>query len=121
MTSVPIPKRMKTRKQIDPGLVIDSWCDAHGWERPTREFQFAAPLREWRFDYAWPRLLIALELDGAVWARGRHTRGGGFLGDLAKFNEAALRGWIVLRVETKAATSERTRGLMMRAMSVRNA
>jgi hypothetical protein len=42
--------------------------------------------------------MIALEVEGGVWTRGRHTRGKGFLGDMEKYNAAALGGWCVLRV-----------------------
>lgn len=121
LTEAPKPRPRRTASKIDPGLVLDAWCDAAGWERPAREFAFAAPVREWRFDFAWPAVKVALELDGAVWTQGRHTRGSGFLGDLEKMNEAAIRGWLVLRVETKRANDEKTRGLIVRAMQVRRA
>jgi very-short-patch-repair endonuclease len=60
------------------------------------EFRFAPP-RRWRFDYALPEQRIAIEVDGAAFTRGRHTRGVGFLNDLEKFNAAAILGWSVLR------------------------
>ncbi|EIP99360.1 hypothetical protein OpiT1DRAFT_03874 [Opitutaceae bacterium TAV1] len=53
--------------------------------------------RRWRFDYAWPRYRVALEVEGGVWTGGRHTRGKGFLGDVEKYNTAAAMGWRVLR------------------------
>ena len=52
----------------------------------------------WRFDMAWPRLMLAVEVEGGIWARGRHVRGKGFEADCEKYNEAALAGWRVLRV-----------------------
>ena len=55
------------------------------------------PTRRWRFDYAWPDHKIALEVEGGVFTRGRHTRGKGFLGDIAKYNEATRLGWRVFR------------------------
>lgn len=63
---------------------------------PEAEYRFAAP-RRWRFDYAWPDHRIALEVEGGVWTGGRHTRGKGFLGDMEKYNRAAVDGWRVLR------------------------
>lgn len=55
--------------------------------------------RAWyRFDFAWPDLHIALEVEGATWQQGRHTRGSGFEKDCHKYNEAACLGWTVLRV-----------------------
>lgn len=53
--------------------------------------------RRWAFDLAWPQSKVAVELDGAVWAGGRHTRGAGFIADTEKLNAATLLGWRVLR------------------------
>ena len=63
---------------------------------PAAEYRFHAT-RRWRFDYAWPAYLVALEVEGGGWSGGRHTRGAGFLGDMAKYNAAAILGWRVLR------------------------
>lgn len=72
---------------------------ANGIPPPTREYRFAAPGRRWRLDYAWPDALppVGLEVEGGVWTGGRHTRGKGFLGDIEKYNRAALMGWVLLR------------------------
>ena len=72
----------------------------HKLPMPEEELRFAPP-RKWRFDYAWSHASIALEVDGGVWTRGRHTRGSGFLKDMEKFNRAAVLGWGVLRVTPK--------------------
>lgn len=71
-------------------------CRAYQLPEPTREFRFAPP-RRWRFDYAWRQALVAVEIDGGVWTRGRHVRGAGFLKDCEKMNHAALDGWCVFR------------------------
>jgi hypothetical protein len=52
---------------------------------PVPEYRFAPP-RRWRTDYAWPLAKLALEVEGGVWTNGRHTRGTGFLKDIAKYN-----------------------------------
>ena len=66
--------------------------------QPVREYQFARTIgRKWRFDFAWPFYELAIELEGGVWTRGRHTRGSGFIKDCDKYNTAALMGWKVLR------------------------
>ena len=62
----------------------------------VRELTFC-PGRRWRFDYALPTYRIALEVEGGVWRRGRHTRPEGFLKDIEKYNTAAVMGWRVLR------------------------
>lgn len=63
---------------------------------PVAEHRFD-PKRKWRFDLAWPQWKIAIEVDGAIWSQGRHTRGSGFLKDQEKLNAATLQGWRVLR------------------------
>ena len=67
-----------------------------GWER---EYRFAFP-RQWRFDFAFPELKIAVEIDGGTWVRGRHSRGAGVRADCEKTSMAALMGWRILRVDT---------------------
>jgi very-short-patch-repair endonuclease len=56
------------------------------------------PTRKWRFDFAWPANRLACEVEGGVFANGRHTRGKGFTNDCEKYNEAAADGWTVIRV-----------------------
>lgn len=70
---------------------------------PEREYGFdpAASGRKWRFDFAWPKWRIAVEVEGGTWSQGRHTRGSSFEADLRKYNAAALAGWLVLRVSTE--------------------
>lgn len=63
---------------------------------PAREHRFH-PVRKWRFDFAWPDRLFAVEIEGGVWTGGRHTRGAGFVKDMEKYNAAAELGWKVLR------------------------
>ena len=69
---------------------------AVGIPQPEREYRFAPP-RRWRFDMAWLDKMVAVECEGGVWTRGRHTRGAGFIADCEKYNAAALQGWKVLR------------------------
>ena len=72
-------------------------CVAAGLPEPEPEYRFAAPQR-WRFDWALPQHKVALEVEGGAWTQGRHTRGKGFVNDMAKYNAAVLAGWKVLRV-----------------------
>ena len=62
---------------------------------PTREYHFH-PIRKWRFDIAWPDIKLAVELHGAVFAAGRHSRGMGMSNDCEKNNSAQLLGWNIL-------------------------
>jgi very-short-patch-repair endonuclease len=66
------------------------------WPIPVREFTFHKT-RKWRFDFAWTRCRVAVEIEGAIHSRGRHTRGKGYQADLEKYNAATEAGWAVLR------------------------
>lgn len=63
---------------------------------PEPEFRFAPP-RRWRFDWCWQDRRLALEVEGGVFMRGRHTSPKGFLADIEKYNAATLLGWKVFR------------------------
>jgi len=86
---------------------------AVGLPPPVREHRFAPP-RRWRFDYAWPGHRLALEVEGGVWTGGRHVRGRGYERDCEKYNEAALRGWCVLRVTSDMLRDGRALQLLER-------
>lgn len=64
---------------------------------PTPEYRFHAK-RKWRFDYAFVEQKVALEVEGGVFIRGRHSRGAGMVKDMEKYNNAASLGWRLLRV-----------------------
>lgn len=59
---------------------------------PRREFQFM-PNRDFRLDYAWPPVKIAVEVNGMV-----HRIKERFLRDTEKVAYALIHGWIVLPV-----------------------
>jgi hypothetical protein len=73
-----------------------------------KEFAFALP-RKWRFDYVltWSHMSpnVAIEIEGGIWTRGRHTRGGGYERDLSKYRTAAALGWKVYRFSTQEVLS----------------
>lgn len=69
-----------------------------------REYRFAPP-RRWRFDFAWPSVMVALEVEGGTRNGGRHVRGAGYENDCEKYNEAVIMGWRVLRVTSSQVTS----------------
>jgi very-short-patch-repair endonuclease len=73
---------------------------------PEAEFRFH-PARKWRIDFAWPSLMLAVELEGAIWTRGRHTRGAGVLGDMEKYNALTAMGWRLLRFDGRAVMTGR--------------
>src|SRR5512139_3379027 len=71
-------------------------------DAPETEYRFH-PNRKWRFDFAYPADMLAIEIDGGnnmarMTARGpaavgRHTKDT----DYEKLNEATFLGWRVLR------------------------
>jgi len=63
---------------------------------PVEEYKFCED-RRWRFDYAWPDLKIAVEVEGGIWLGGRHNRPVGYQKDLEKYNRATLDGWKIFR------------------------
>lgn len=79
--------------------VVEGFCRSRGIPIPKTEFRFSPP-RRWRFDFAWPSAKVALEIEGAVYAAGRHVRGSGYESDCEKYSVAAVLGWRVLRVST---------------------
>jgi len=84
----------------------------------VREYRFH-PSRRWRFDFAWPDHMLAVEVEGGVWVQGRHNRGAGFLADMEKYNEAAIRGWRVLRVAGKHIRGGEAMAWLERALKAR--
>lgn len=95
--------------------LIEVQLDAYRFPAFTREVRFAKEStgRQWRFDYAWPVHMIALEIEGAVFGRvivgadgkrhrlgGRHSTGAGLQEDAFKYNRAAILGWMVIRATT---------------------
>lgn len=82
---------------------------------PERELKFH-PVRKWRFDFCWCSELVALEIEGGVFSGHGHRSIGKFLGDLEKYNEAALLGWTVLRCTTDDLKSGAAFALLKRAL-----
>jgi very-short-patch-repair endonuclease len=77
-------------------IPLDRQCELVGLPKPSEEFRFAPP-RRWRFDYAFKPQMVAVEIEGGAFTRGRHTRGAGFIADMEKYNTAVALGWKVLR------------------------
>lgn len=57
--------------------------------------------RDWRYDFAWPDLMFAIEVQGGQWTQGRHSRGGNaYRDELCKLRTATVSGWWVLMFTT---------------------
>lgn len=68
---------------------------AYGLPEPARQFK-AVPTRRWKWDFAWPQYRVLVEVQGAVWQQGRHTRGHGYGKDREKSATAQLLGFLAL-------------------------
>lgn len=86
--------------------------------KPETEVVFH-PSRQWRFDFAWPDRMVAVEVEGATQVQGRHTRGGGFEEDCTKYAEAAILGWYVLRFTGAQVKDGRALALIERMLAAR--
>ena len=69
---------------------------SEGW---TVEHKFNS-LRKFKFDFAHIRMRIAVEIEGGIYTGTGHAKTGRYLSDMEKYNDAQLRGWIVLRYAT---------------------
>lgn len=98
---------------------------------PEREYRFAAVavggpgkglrnrlklagLKDWRFDFAFPDLKIAVEVEGGIFLKkkSRHTTGTGYQGDCEKYNNATLLGWQILRFTSQHVKSGQALGMV---------
>ena len=69
-----------------------------------QEFEFH-PKRKWRADFHLVGKKILVEVEGAIWSGGRHTRGKGYIGDMEKYNAATMMGYQVIRFSTDQVKS----------------
>lgn len=94
------------RREAKKAELVAEFCQVWrglGGPALTEEYIFH-PVRRWRADFAHLDTRVLVEIDGGVWAGGRHTRGGGFIEDCAKLNAAAVLGWTVFRLATGMMT-----------------
>lgn len=92
-------------------LIISS-----GLPKPEQELRFHHT-RRWRFDYAWPELMLAVEVEGGIFThrrgtfvdkkgkvrkkQSRHLTIKGFEEDAIKYANAEILGWHVMRFSTR--------------------
>lgn len=82
-----------------------------------REYRFFSE-RRWRADFAFPELMLLVEVEGGIWGKkincqkcgsvvkgarsvGRHNRAKGYTEDRNKYNRAQILGWMVISVTTE--------------------
>jgi very-short-patch-repair endonuclease len=96
-------------------LPFPDQCRLAGLPPPVPELGFCDG-RKWRFDFCWPVRMLALEVDGGGWTRGRHHRPKGYAKDCEKLNAAVLLGWRVLRVTPQMVASGAALELVRKAL-----
>lgn len=87
---------MREPSVLEKGFGIAWRGFAKGLPQPVPEYTFH-PSRRWRIDFAWPSERVAVEVEGGIYGKGRHTSVQGFLGDIEKYNALAEAGWLLLR------------------------
>src|SRR5258706_16217910 len=113
-----------TRKRPPPDYEVELLMQmrAFGLPEPKQQFYFAKALkRRWRSDFGWdePLYMLIVEVEGATFANGRHTRGLGFEADCIKYAEAILMGYRVIRVTGGMVRDGRALDLVRRALAAR--
>jgi very-short-patch-repair endonuclease len=71
---------------------------------PKCEYAFHGH-KGWRFDFAYPPLMLAIEVDG----KGRHQLDAGYREDCDKLNAALELGWRVLRYPARSVETNKRR------------
>lgn len=88
------------------------------------EFPFH-PTRRWRFDYYFPEVKIAIEIDGGLFNAyqgkhaGRHSGGMGQKEDMEKMNAAAAMGILVFHFIPDEMFALKNRELLQQAVGLR--
>jgi very-short-patch-repair endonuclease len=94
-------------RQSELEFLFEQTLKMRGGDLPPHETQYRFhPPRKWMIDVCWTEKKLAVELEGAVWTNGRHTRGSGFLKDIEKYNQLTLDGYRLLRFTTNNLTDD---------------
>ncbi len=88
LRSSSITSKLEVRFSQELGLL--------GVKNVESEYRFH-PTRKWRFDFACPDVMLAAEINGGIFKKGRHSRGAGQTADYEKINAAIELGWRVFQ------------------------
>ena len=104
---IKVPLRSKEKEWLSWNLMF--WANEHALELQT-EYKFH-PEREWRLDYAFRAIKIAVEYEGIFQNQAMknnekiksavHSSVKGVLRDIEKYNAAQLLGWRIIRITAK--------------------
>ncbi len=117
----PNPRSVRRSQPIDWNKVLLEQILLAGLPKPKTEYRFHAN-RQWRFDFCWRPQLVACEIEGGIWMQTESGRSKGhahpdrFESDCEKYNEAALYGWLLIRVTPKMVRDGRALDWLERAL-----
>jgi hypothetical protein len=100
---------MNSRNGFNQSVVV-AFFREYGVPEPEFEYRFD-PKRKWRFDLAWPDVLIGklyIEIQGGLFSGGRHTQGAALLREYEKINRASVLGWRGLFVTPQQLLTKQT-------------
>lgn len=100
----------------------------------SREYHFHAT-RNWRFDFALPDCMLAIELEGGIHPfyqnrkdgsrhlvrGGGHTTGPAYQDNLDKYNQATVLGWALLRFSVNDVTTGKAKPIIAQWLERRSA
>lgn len=129
-------RALRKRLRHDPADRLIRMLEEAGLGPFVPEYPFAQQAlgRGWRFDVAWPRLRVAVEIEGGIFGKngqarpcilckqipkGAHGSVSGILRDIEKYNAGVMLGWRIYRVPTNAITHETVRTIGELLHSVR--
>lgn len=110
-------KEQRTKEKERQNTQFRAHCRSLGIPEPRDEVRFHST-RGWRFDYAWPKYRVALEVEGGVFTGGRHTSAVGFIKDAEKYNYAACMGWAIIRCMPRTLCTGETMAFIKQAIKV---
>lgn len=116
---VPAHTRRRSRSQrTDWEGRLARYIELEGLPQPVRQYRFAAPARQFRFDFCWPELGLALEINGGTFmVKSRHTSGMGMMRDAEKNNLAVLMGYRVLQITDRMFRNGEAEALVKRVLT----
>ena len=85
MAQVRLIRMALARRVMSSSLedAFEAWL-AHSGPRPmpkhVKRVPIRHPTRRWRFDFAWPDPMVAVEIEGGLYQSGRHQSFKGFYG-----------------------------------------
>ena len=101
--ATPKPRKAKTPaqpKNYRSALEAEYFYQIADLPQPHPGYKALLPERRHAIDYAWPEIMLAVEIEGGTYNGGAHVRGVGYRNNCEKYNLLAFKGWYMLRFTT---------------------